>query len=233
MKVAIMQPYFMPYIGYFQLVNAVDKFVFYDDVQYIKGGRINRNRILINGEAKYINVPQIGASSNKLINEVGVDQRKKDYTNFLKTIEINYKRALFFDETFQLLKNVIERSYDNISEIAIESVKMCAEYLDLNTQFYVSSVAYPQTKGLERAERLKTICKDLGTNTYINAIGGQQLYSKEEFEKVNIDLKFIKTKPIQYKQFENDFVPWLSIIDVLMFNSPEEIQSMLNKYDLV
>jgi hypothetical protein len=223
----------MPYIGYFQLVNAVDKFVFYDDVQYIKGGRINRNRILINGEAKYINVPQIGASSNKLINEVGVDQRKKDYTNFLKTIEINYKRALFFDETFQLLKNVIERSYDNISEIAIESVKMCAEYLDLNTQFYVSSVAYPQTKGLERAERLKTICKDLGTNTYINAIGGQQLYSKEEFEKVNIDLKFIKTKPIQYKQFENDFVPWLSIIDVLMFNSPEEIQSMLNKYDLV
>lgn len=228
-----MQPYFMPYIGYFQLVNAVDKFVFYDDVQYIKGGRINRNRILINGEAKYINVPQIGASSNKLINEVGVDQRKKDYTNFLKTIEINYKRALFFDETFQLLKNVIERSYDNISEIAIESVKMCAEYLDLNTQFYVSSVAYPQTKGLERAERLKTICKDLGTNTYINAIGGQQLYSKEEFEKVNIDLKFIKTKPIQYKQFENDFVPWLSIIDVLMFNSPEEIQSMLNKYDLV
>lgn len=232
MKVAIMQPYFMPYIGYFQLINAVDKFVLYDDVNYIKGGWINRNRILINGKANLITVPQLNASSNKYINEVGVNQKSKEYKNLLKTIETAYKKAPSFNEIFPLITEVLDKTYNSISDIAIDSVKTVASYLDCNTRFYVSSVDFPDTKGLERAERLIQICHKINGTTYINAIGGKELYCKENFKKSGIDLKFISSLPIQYSQGKNDFIPWLSIIDVLMWNSKVEVKEKLNKYEL-
>jgi len=232
-KVAIMQPYFMPYIGYFQLVNAVDKFVFYDDVNYIKSGWINRNRILINGEAKYINVPQKGASSFKLINQVEANIYCKDYTKILKTIEASYKNAPFFYEVFGLVKKLLDKEYTNIAQIAIESVIIFSTYLDIKTDFSVSSKDFMDTKGLEKSTRLISICKKLNSETYVNPIGGSELYSKEEFKKAGINLLFINSKPIEYRQFNNEFVPWLSILDVLMFNAIPRVKEMLNEYELL
>lgn len=222
----------MPYIGYFQLVNAVDAFVFYDDVNYINRGWINRNRIMINGAANYITVPQIKASQNKLINEVEVNQESKEYSNLIKTIEVTYKKAPFFYTIFPLIQNVLNKEYRFISEIAIESVKSCSEYLGITTKFYTSSVDFPETKGLERAERIKAICNKLGGTTYINAIGGTGLYKKEDFAKSGIELHFLQSKPVTYAQAGNEFVPWLSIIDVMMWNSREEVKGMLNQFEL-
>jgi hypothetical protein len=233
MKVAIMQPYFFPYIGYFQLINAVDYFVFYDDVNYIKQGWINRNRILVNNEAKYITIPLKKLSSFIPIKNIEINPELKEYKTMLRTIEMTYKKAPYFHAVFTLVNEVFNKEYKTLSEITFQSIKSCCEYLDIKTKFHISSVEFATTKGLERAERLQAICKQLNANHYINALGGQELYTKEAFAKENIQLEFIQSLPIEYKQFENDFVPWLSIIDVLMFNSPEEIQSMLNKYDLV
>ena len=233
MTIAIMQPYFMPYIGYFQLINAVDAFVFYDDVNYINRGWVNRNRMLINSIAKHFTIPLLKASQNKLINEVEIGFQSKEYLKLQKTIEIAYKKAPYFDQVIKIVKPVLNKDYNNIAEIAIESVKVCASYLGLKTEFYVSSSDFSNSNDLNRTERILYICKQLNTKTYINAIGGIELYKKEDFKQQDIELKFIKTLPIKYKQFNNEFVPWLSILDVLMFNSAEEVNEMLDEYELI
>ena len=232
MKVAIMQPYFFPYIGYFQLINAVDNFVFYDDVNFINRGWINRNRILVNEQPAYFTIPLLKASQNKSICETEIIQNK-DYLKILRTIEMTYKKAPYFHAVFTLVNEVFNKEYKTLSEITFQSIKSCCEYLDIKTKFHISSVEFATTKGLERAERLQAICKQLNANHYINALGGQELYTKEAFAKENIQLEFIQSLPIEYKQFNNKFVPWLSIIDVLMFNSKEEVKELLNQFELI
>lgn len=228
-----MQPYLFPYIGYFQMINAVDVFVFYDDVNYIKKGWINRNRILVNGKDKLFTIPLKDASQNKMINEVDIFLETPEVRKILETIKQNYKKAPFFSEVFPIIENVFSSPSSTIGDLAKLSIKAVNEYLGITTVLKRSSVDFADTKGLERAERLVAICKKTEAEQYINAIGGQELYTKQYFASQGIDLKFIKSEPIVYKQFDNEFVPWLSIIDVLMFNSVEEIKVFLNKYLLV
>lgn len=232
MKIAIMQPYLFPYIGYFQLINAVDTFVFYDDVNFIKRGWINRNQILIDNKAALFTVPLKKASQNKLINEIETAIDEKWLSQFFKTIEQNYKNAPYFKETFQLLKKVFEKKQAKISSIAIDSVLQISKYLKLNTQFEVSSVAYPDSVNFSKAERLIAICKEKGYNHYINPSGGKELYQKNTFKKEGINLVFIENELVPYKQFENKFVKGLSIIDVLMFNTLEETMKLMSQYSL-
>lgn len=227
-----MQPYFLPYIGYFQLINAVDAFVFYDDVNYIKNGWINRNRILVNKHANYITIPLEKASSFKLINEINII-KNKEFLKALKTIELAYKKAPYFEPIFQLISQIWKDTNNTISDLAVNTCKVICQYLKLETKFYSSSLDFSETKGMERAERLQAICKKLGASEYINTIGGTELYTKEEFKNKGINLNFIKSKDIKYPQYGNEFIPWLSILDVLMFNSPKEINIMLNQFELV
>lgn len=232
MKVAIMQPYFFPYIGYFQMIKAVDTFVFYDDVNYINRGWINRNRILINKEANYITVPLIKSSQNKLINEVTIS-KSKEYYNIIKTIENTYRKAPFFEVIFPLIDKTLNTNHSTISELSIDSIRIICEYLQMNTKFLISSKSFPETKGLEKTQRLISICQKLNANEYINAVGGQEIYKKEDFKQFEIDLHFISPKLNNYKQFGKEFVPWLSIIDIMMFNSPKEIKIMLEQFELI
>ena len=229
MKVAIMQPYFFPYIGYFSLIKVVDLFIFYDDVNYIKGGWVNRNRILINSEAKYLTLNVKNGSQNKLINEIEFDDNRQ---KLLKTIELNYKKAPYFKQVWPLLETNLKLKTTSLADIAINSVRSVTNYLGMQTKFEISSVSYPETKGLERSERLKQICRKTHADTYINAIGGIDLYDKNDFLKNHINLQFLKPQLLQYKQYKETFIPGLSIIDVLMFNSIEEINKMLESYKL-
>jgi len=234
MKIAVMQPYIFPYIGYFQMINAVDKFVFYDDVNFIKQGWINRNRILVSNKDYLFTIPIKNASSFALINETEINQAlfEKWSRKFQQTIALNYKKAPFFHDIFTLMSRILEEECTTIAQLAMQSVKSVLAYMGIDTPCVVASEKY-QNKALVRQERLIDICKQEQATHYINAIGGQELYKKEDFIKEGIKLDFIKTLPIEYKQFNNEFVPWLSIIDVLMFNSIEEIRIMLNKYELV
>lgn len=227
-----MQPYFFPYIGYFQMVNAVDKFILYDDVNYIKGGWINRNNIIQNNEKKLLTLNLIASSTNKDINEIYVGNQN---SKILKTIKQSYCKAPFFETIFSIFNEIISSCSSTvpISEIAGQSVLKVAEYLNIETVFEYSSQKYSQTKGLNKADRLIEICKLNSVNEYINVAAGKDLYTKEYFAKYDIELKFIESKAIEYKQFNNEFIPYLSIIDVMMFNSPEEIKEMLNQYELL
>lgn len=233
MRIAIMQPYFLPYIGYFQMIKAVDVFVFYDDVNYINRGWVNRNRILIGQEAKYLTIPLIEASQNKLINEICVHKESKELYKLFKTIEFTYKKAPYFYDIFSLFEQIIANPSSLIADWAMDSITLISEYLELNTQFLVSSKSFSESIVLERGKRLIDICQKLEAEEYINAIGGKELYHKEDFAKENISLQFIQSKPISYNQFGESFVPWLSILDVLMFNSPEEVNEMLNQFEVI
>jgi hypothetical protein len=233
MKIAVMQPYIFPYIGYFQMINAVDKFVFYDNVNFIKQGWINRNKILVSGKDFLFTVPLEKATSFALINETKINQ--KFYPNwkakFLQTLTQSYKKAPYFEDVYKLVSDTLDSQHIFISDLAIESIRMIAKYLKMSTEFIVSSDTYNNVD-MERQERLFDICRKEGADHYINAVGGQDLYDKNDFQKEGIKLDFIKSLPISYKQLNHEFVPWLSIIDVLMFNEISEVQEILTKYQL-
>lgn len=229
MKIAIMQPYLFPYIGYFQLINAVDKFVIYDDVNYIKQGWINRNKILFNGKEYLFTLNIKGASSHKLIIEIEIGDNKK---KLLKTLYQAYSKAPYFRETYSLIEKIFYYDEPNLAKFISNSLIKIINYYGLETQIIMSS-QFDKDNTLKGEEKVLHICKILNARSYINSIGGKSLYSRENFSQEGIDLKFLKSKPIKYKQFDNEFVPWLSIIDVIMFNSREEVAKMLDYFDLV
>lgn len=232
MKVGIMQPYFLPYIGYWQLINAVDKYVIYDDVNYINKGWINRNRILVEGKIKYFNIPMMEASQNKKINEIQVNQDIKLIDKKLRTIEYAYKKAPYYNKTFPIIKKILNCRSKNLATYIENSIYIICDYFNIKTEIIVSS-SLDKNNMLKRQEKILEICRILGATEYFNAIGGQALYSSEKFEEKGIELKFIKSDDIIYKQFDNLFQSNLSILDVMMFNSKEKIANeFLHKYTL-
>lgn len=228
-----MQPYIFPYIGYFHLIESTDMIVFCDDVNYIKGGWINRNRILLNKSDFLFTIPVEKASQNKLINEVR-PLITSDFTNkFFAQIETAYKKAPFYKGVIEILKAVFSEQYDNIVDLAIKSITSVYKYLDKDINWTKSSIESPETKGLEKADRIIQINKNLGYQSYVNAIGGQELYSKEYFNSKGVKLYFVKSQKVEYKQFDNDFVPWLSIIDVLMFNDKKAVKEQFTAHNII
>lgn len=227
-----MQPYFFPYIGYWQLINAVDKYVICDDVNYIKSGWINRNNVLINGEARLFTLQIHKASQNRLINETDILDNSRDNNKLLKTIEHSYKRAPFFGDVFPLIKDVLNQEEKNLAKFLKFSIGQVCGYLSIDTKMMVSSHIKKNNR-LKSQKKIIEICKILGAGEYINAMGGQALYSYEDFSMHGIQLKFLKTGEIKYSQFNDKFVPNLSIIDIMMFNPKDVIADMLNNFTLV
>lgn len=186
----------------------------------------------MNGEAKMINLKMKGATPNKLINEVELADDIVYNKKFLKTIESCYKKASYFKDVFPLIENIITNQESNLAHSLEYSIRKICEYLSINTELIVSSTIN-KNNALKGQEKVIHIGKILGADEYYNAIGGQSLYSHEDFLSNGIKLKFLKTGNIEYGQFKNEFVPNLSIIDVMMFNSVEDIKKMLNQYELL
>ena len=229
-----MQPYFFPYLGYWQLMNAVDRYVIYEDVNYIKGGRVNRNAILTNGEAHNFNLPLVGASPNKHINEVQVNNNPYEQQKLLRTLEMCYKKAPYYQDVLPLLKDILTQETDNLGQYLVYQIKHVAAFLGMGTEFIVSS-EMEKDCSLKSHDKVISICKLLGATEYFNSITGVPLYEphRELFEAAHIELRFPKMRKVEYKQYKNEFVPNLSIIDVMMFNSQEECRSLLQEYDFV
>jgi len=228
-KIAVMQPYLLPYIGYFQLINAVDKFVIYDDVNYIKGGWINRNRYIVNKVPHLITLNLKNQSSFRLINEIEIGDNSK---KILKTIDLSYHKAPYFETIFPLVQDIFLYSEKNLTKFITNSIQCILRILEIDTDIILSST-FSAVKDLKRSDRLFFLCKNLEARIYINSIGGRDIYTKEEFSKKGIQLFFLKTHEIKYNQFNSNFFPGLSIIDVMMFNPIKDIMTMLNQYELV
>lgn len=232
MKLGIMQPYFFPYLGYWQLMNAVDKYIVYDDVNYIKGGRINRNAILLQGKPHNINLILQGASPNKHINQICVNTMPNIQKKLLHTIEHAYKKAPYFSDAMPLIEKIIMQEEKNLAKYLYNSFLVLCDYLGIKTEIVLSS-GIEKNNELKKEEKIYHICNILNAKEYYNSINGKKLYNAEEFKKRGIILKFLVMKNIEYKQFNNIFVPNLSIIDVMMFNSQEQCRELLNQYELI
>lgn len=229
MTLAIMQPYLFPYIGYWQLINAADTFVIYDDVNYINKGYINRNSILVNGKSQQFTLELIGVSQNKLINKIEVGNNVQ---KLLKTIEMSYKKAPYFNTIFPMIEDILNQKEKNLAKFIGNSLQKLSAYLEINTKFIYSSDIEKDNE-LKAQDKVLDICKKLGTINYINAIGGKELYNKKKFEEQDIQLNFLESKLIKYKQFKNEFVSYLSIIDIIMFNHKDNVSKMLMQYKLI
>lgn len=234
MKTGIMQPYFLPYIGYWQLLNAVDKFVVYDNIQFTTKSWIRRNRILENTKDALFTIPLKSDSDYLDIRDRFVSDQyfNKDSGKIIRKIKDAYRKAPYFDEAMPVIEKCFLYQEKNLFKFIFNSIKIISEYLGITTEIIVSS-QIEMDHSLKSQERVLEICRKLSTTVYINPIGGLELYDSESFKFNGIDLKFIKSKNVEYKQFDNEFVPNLSIIDVMMFNSSDEVKKMLNMYELI
>jgi len=229
MKVAIMQPYFFPYLGYFQLIHAIDAFVVYDDVNYIKGGWINRNFILSKGEKTRITLQLFGASPNKLINQVEVGSNS---LKLLKTIQQSYSRAPYYQDVMNLIEEILRSKETNLALFLNFSLRKICDYLGLKREWYLSSDLDKDTS-LQGQKKVLAVCKELGATHYINMLGGRELYDNTSFTDYGFQLSFLEAFMKPYNQQNNQFIPNLSIIDALMHNCLMDLKAMLNDYELV
>jgi hypothetical protein len=233
MRIAVMQPYIFPYLGYYQLVNSVDLFVFFDDVNYIKKGWINKNNILVNGEAYKFTIPVKDASQNKPIIKIEFSGYDDWRFKFLKTVEASYKKAPYFNDVLELINKILDQRFVSIAGLAKASVKEIAAYLNLKTEFENSSDISYDRNGENGQKKIIDICKLKKATCYVNPFNGRELYNKLEFESKGIKLLFLKMNEVTYMQYSKEkFIPSLSIIDILMFNDKETIHQLLNKLTL-
>lgn len=228
MKLVIMQPYFFPYIGYFQLMEAADEFVIYDNIQFSKKGWINRNRILVNGTDAYITLPLKKDSDfldvkDRYLSDDWPQERKK----MLNRLTESYRKAPFFNQVCPAIEEALLYENRNLFDFILHSLQVTRRYLGITTPLVVSSTITID-HGLKAEQKVMALCRARQADVYINPIGGVDLYSKPDFEQAGIELKFLKADNIHYPQFKNEFIPYLSIIDVMMFNSRDDIRQHLS-----
>lgn len=229
-RIAIMQPYFLPYIGYFQLIKAVDVFVVYDNIQYTKKGWINRNRILVNSKDEYISLPLKKDSDFLHIKDRYLaDSWRTERTKILNKVQEAYRQAPFFEPAFTELQQILSCESINLFEFLFNSICSVNNYLAIITRLVISSTL-PIDHGLRSKNKVMALCKELGATEYINPIGGKGLYDTTEFADNQIKLTFLKSSNIAYQQINESFIPNLTILDVMMFNSSETIRNYLNQY---
>ena len=252
MKIGIMQPYFFPYLGYFQLIHAVDKYLLYDDLSYIKEGWVNRNRILnkSNGKPVYLTVPIEHKTIHCHINEVKISNGSPWKKKLLNAIFLNYKKAREFESTYNFIEGLLRYETDSLSQLNKNAIASIAERLGIKTPIILHQPYYQELEErLQQREqwfsnynkeeypvkivRVLEICRREHCADFYNAIGGKTLYPKDLFFKNGIKAGFIETKPHKYNQGPNDFISGLSIIDVMMHNSSYEISQLLNAFEIV
>jgi len=232
MKLAIMQPYLLPYLGYFQLIGAVDRFIVYDNIKYVKSGWINRNRLCRNGEAATFSLPLKHASDSLDVREREIAP-SFDPEKLLGQFRGAYARAPEFERVFPLLEEVAGCRERNLSRFLNHSIRATCAFLGIDTEIRISSdVAIDHS--LRKQDKVLALCRASGADLYLNPIGGTELYDKATFRREGIELKFLRSMPVEYPQLGPRFVPSLSIVDVLMFNPPAKVRELLaGRYELV
>jgi WbqC-like protein family len=232
MKLGIMQPYFLPYIGYFQLIAAVDLFVVYDRIKYTKKGWINRNRMLLNGTDAMFSLPLKKDHDHLDVveREIAADFNRD---RLCQQIRGAYVKAPHFEATFGLIESIVQHPDNNLFGYIHHSLLALCRHMGIATDIRVSSTV-PVRDEAKGQDKVLALCTALDASTYRNAIGGTELYSASDFERTGTRLQFVKARPWEYPQFDKPFVPWLSILDVLMFNPLAKVREQVHTgFDIV
>lgn len=254
MKIAIMQPYFFPYIGYFQAIHSVDKYLIYDNLNFIKEGWINRNRFLVISEKPtFFHVELKNLSSFKKIRDIELIENNKWRHTILNGIFLNYKHAPYFEEVYPIVESVVNYPTLSLSELDYQGITRVCDFLEVHTEIERNAAKYLELEeflskedieendfpeisvtGLQRKTiRILSICKREKADIFVNAIGGTKLYNKDDFEKNGIELHFVNTLEYKYKQLSTEFYPNLSIVDVLMNCGKTRTNKLIENYELI
>lgn len=230
--IAMMQPYLFPYLGYFQLIAAADVFVLGDDLQYIRSGWVNRNRILHNGQAKLITFPLKRDRFDMPINQRHLaDNFEEEAERLINVIRQGYQKAPYFNQVMPLLERLIRFPLKNLAMYIEHSIREMCAYLHIDTPILRGSDLQIGTPA-NKQDRVVRIVQSFACGRFLNPIGGMELYDPEYFAQHNLTLRFFKIDPISYRQYRDPFVANLSIIDVLMFNCVEQVQTLLSCYSV-
>ena len=235
MRLGIMQPYFLPYLGYFSLINATDSWVVFDTVQYINKGWVNRNRVLSQSKdgVSYITVPVVKKSRDMLINETLIDNKQNWREKIFGQVNYYKKRAPYFFEVKKILEQILEFNTNYLAEINIYSLELICRYLNIPFNYRVFSKDTMDIGNVDEPDEWALeISIKMGANTYINPPGGKSFFNKSKYDNAGIQLLFLNFQFTSYKTNGLGFIPGLSVIDAMMFNSPEEINRMLDSYEL-
>jgi len=255
MKLAIMQPYFFPYIGYFQVIHAVDKYLLHGGLPYLKKGWVNRNRILgPDGRPAYVNAEIRARSSHTKIDDIELVPSRHWKDKFLRGVSYIYRKSPFFDDIYALIENAVAADTERLSELNKRCIVSICDFLGIRTTIATTDGSFapleerlskPETElrlefpGLRlsvyrrKVVRILEICRQEGAATFVNAIGGIALYDRAEFRSNGVELYFVETQPFTYPQRAPQFVPDLSIIDVLMNCGKAGTGRLLENYRLV
>lgn len=225
-----MQPYFLPYIGYFQLIAAVDLFIVYDNIKYTKKGWINRNRMLLNGTDVIFSIPLKKDSDylNVVNRELSSDFSRQKFLNQMRGA---YIKAPQFNLVWPMLEKIVMYEHNNLFLYIHNSILEICKYLDIKTKICLSSEV-PINHDLKSQDKVIALSKAVNATTYINTSGGIDLYSRTAFNGAGLQLSFIRPLPFEYVQFNNKFVPWLSIVDILMFNSVDLVKIQIQNFEI-
>ena len=236
MKLAIMQPYFLPYLGYFSLIKHTDEFILLDTVQFIRHGWIERNRILKPSDGwQYIMVSLKKHSRETIIKDIEINNDQQWKEKILAQLQHYKKQAPYFSNVIDILNEIFSKEYATIVDLNLASLKTVCNYLGINTPIQVFSLMNIDIEPANAPDEWAlNICKALGNvDEYWNPPGGQSFFNKKKYENADINLKFHSAILTDYDQKRNVFEPGLSILDVMMFNSVEEINKMLDNYELL
>lgn len=235
MKLAIMQPYFFPYLGYFSLIEYADRFILFDPVQFIRHGWIERNRILKPGEGwQYISVPLEKYSRNTLIKEIRIKNTTDWQNRILRQIEHYKKRAPYYNDVKELMRYVFAEPNISVVRLNHQCLGAVADYIDIpyNADIFsemnleIGDVSHPGEWALR-------ISQAMGASEYINPLGGKEIFKSAQFNEAEIKLKFLASRLPAYSQRRPVFENGLSIIDVMMFNSPRDTRTLVKAYEFL
>jgi len=234
MKVALMQPYFFPYLGYFQLIHSVDEFIIFDQAQHIRRSWITRNRILnAHKESIYINVPVCRAQRETIIKDIQINNDINWQEKIIQQL-LYYKDAPNFTNVMEFVKECLSIKCDNVGQLNTSLLRMTCNLLNIDTHITVLSEKFPSIDEAKEADEWGIkVSQALNASTYINAIGGKEFYDQQKYNEEGLDIQFINPILAPYKQFNHEFVPGLSIVDILMFNEISKIKEMIGLHEFV
>ena len=235
MKLGIMQPYFFPYLGYFSLIKNTNHFIFFDTPQYEKRSWMNRNRIInANGEVAYISVPLNKAPQQTAIKDMVIDNTQNWGESMLARLVYYKKNAPYYEKISTFFSSLITPPLDSLADLNISTTIAVSRYLGIDTTFETfSKMNLPIGEVNAPDEWALEITKALGYDTYVNPPGGMAFFDKNKYIDNKINLEFLQADLRPYNQKLDHFEPGLSILDVMMFNSPEEIREMLDEYTII
>ena len=226
----VMQPTYLPWLGYFDLIDQADVFVFYNDVQYVKQSWQSRNRIITANGVIYISVPVLKMNIGTKIEEIEIDNRKPWKKKLLKTLFYTYQKTPFFKTIYPFFKDFFSTDYQLLSELNISLIKSISSKMYIDTKFYNSSQL--SSKKNKKDARLVDISKELQCDSYLSTLGSasyiEAISNGGEFLKKGIDLYYHNFNHPKYNQLNKNFEPYMSIVD-LLFNEGFENSLMIIK----